>query len=252
VRAKFLIRKPDLFFGKGGRVGGLAARMVSQGKGQGSFASVARGRTFVEIEVGTMPEAEGRRRFLLAGFESGMLRTSFTPGAKHVAVPLTGGARPIPAGPVPKEMTFAGMALRAYYKPPKGSVLAKVGKGKMRKLTRQTRSRKDLPVGMLGEYGRVAIPMHTPGILWRGKHGTFIMFTEKMPEGAVFERIGRGAGRSSRRMIWRFEPPFKLDQRLHWIELAVATANRVFPEEAKKALDDALSHEGAKLLRQVL
>ena len=65
------------------------------------FASVKQGRAYAEISVGKRP------RLLLGGFEEGADREPFTPGARRVAVPITGSpARPLFGAPVPPELQF--------------------------------------------------------------------------------------------------------------------------------------------------
>ena len=230
AKSAFMIRKQQFFFGTDARVGGVAARITT-------FPNVAKERYYADIEGGALPGGQVGQRLLYGGFEDGQTREPFTPGAKSVAVPLLGRpARPdISRGIVPA-YTFAGMKLQAFYK---GT-----------KLTRQTRSRKNLGVGILGEYGRVAIPRGADGIQWRGNNGTFIAFTKKHPLGAVYYRSGSGP--DAIRMIWLFEPPFHLDDRLHFVATAQAAAGQFFAEECDRQLKAVLEHEAAKLLPSVL
>jgi hypothetical protein len=64
----------------------LIGQRAAAAIGKADFASVKRGQPWVEIHVW-----QGKR-FLLPFFEDGGERRPFTPGAKHAAVPLTGGA----------------------------------------------------------------------------------------------------------------------------------------------------------------
>jgi hypothetical protein len=226
ARSIFTIRNQSFFFGNGGRVGGVAARITH-------FPKLTDPTPFADIEAGTLPsgsdELSSNRRLLYSRFEDGGTRLPFTPGAKSVAVPITGGpARPSADSPIDPAFTFAKLQLRAFYR---GT-----------KLTRQTRSRKNLPVGIIGEYGRVGIPTGTPGVQWKGKNRTFILFTAEHPQGAVFERTGAGAIR----MVWSFVPPFAIDKRLEFVSLAQSVAQRFFAEACERQVQDALTHDVLK------
>lgn len=235
ARSVFAIRKQAFFFGTAARPGGVAARITT-------FPSVKRGIAFAEIEGGSLPrggdELSSYRRLLYGGFEGGAERKPFTPGAKSVAVPRTGGpARPTARAPITPELTFAKMRLEAFYKPP--------GRGKQLKLTRRTRSRKNLGVGLFGEYGRVSIPGHDKGVQWKGRERTFIVFTRKQPLGQVLQRTGK----DSVRLVWLFERPFRLDRRLEFVRTAEATAARYFREECERQVRDVLERDALKALR---
>jgi len=238
ARSVFAIRKQAFFFGSSGRPGGVAARLTVR-------PSVKKGIAYAEIEGGSLPkggdELSSYRRLLYGGFETGAERKPFTPGAKSLAVPRTGGpARPTSASGITPELTFAKMRLSAFYKPP--------GRGKQLKLTRNTRSRKNLGVGLMGEYGRVALPSHDKGIQWKGQNRTFIAFTAKRPLGAVLQRTGK----DTLRLVWLFARPFNLDQRLEFVKTAEAAAAGFFREECERQVQDVLEHDAKKALRAAL
>lgn len=235
ARSVFAIRKQAFFFGTDRRVGGVAARITT-------FPSVKRGIAFAEIEGGALPrggdELGNYRRLLYGGFETGLDRRPFTPGAKNVAVPRTGGpARPTSRASITPELTFARMRLQAFYKAP--------GTGRQLKLTRNTRSRKRLGVGMLGEFGRLALPSHDKGISWKGANRTFMVFNSKHPLGAVLQRTGS----STLRLVWLIERPFQLDRRLEFVRTAEATAARFFAEETARQIEDVLKHDVTRAIR---
>lgn len=234
ARSIFTIRKQAFFFGTDKRVGGVAARLTVR-------PSVKKGIAYAEITGGALPkggdELSSYRRLLYGGFETGTQRDPFTPGAKSVAVPRTGGpARPTRSDAIAKPFTFAGMQLRAFYR------------GK--KLKRQTRSRKNLGVGVLGEYGRLAIPRGTEGVQWKGRDRTFIVFTAKRPLGQVMQRMGRG--KEAMRLVWLFEQPFKLHSKLEFVKTAEAAAAGFFREECERQVQDVLRHDATKALRAAL
>lgn len=115
VRGAFTIRRPAFFFGTPARPGGAAARIRP-------FASVGQSRPFAEIAVAG-PKTTGAvaRETLLARFEEGGTRPIFTPGAKRVAVPLTGGpARPTITQSVPR--AYGVGALRLHREGPEGVI----------------------------------------------------------------------------------------------------------------------------------
>jgi len=86
VRQKFIVRKPGFFFGTGGPggKGGAAARLTKT-----ADVNEAVPHAIVTIGKGS-DELGSQRRVLLATFEEGGTRPSFTPGAKSYAVPITG------------------------------------------------------------------------------------------------------------------------------------------------------------------
>lgn len=226
------IRNRQFFFGSAARPGGAAARIttmpsLSSGKGIGS-----NGVVFGEIEAGTVPRGGdalgGHRSLLFTAFEFGGTRTPFTPGAKSVAAPRTGVARPSEQSAIDPALTFAKMQLRAYYR------------GK--KLTRQSRSRK---AGTIGMHGRTEITAHTPGVQWKGKNRTFLIFTKAHPRGVVKQRTGKGEIRTA----WSYIAPFQIPPELGLIELAQSVGQRLFLEAGKRQVQEMLSHDTIKALR---
>jgi hypothetical protein len=236
ARSVFSIRKQAFFFGTDKRVGGVAARITT-------FPSVKRGIAFAEIEGGALPrggdELGSFRRLLYGGFETGLERRPFTPGAKSVAVPRTGGpARPTAGAPITPELTFARMRLQAFFK-------SRGPGGRQLKLKRNTRSRKGLGVGVLGEFGRLALPSHDKGISWKGAQRTFMIFNAKHPGGAVLQRTSS----STVRLVWLTKRPFQLDRRLEFLRTAETAAATFFAEETARQIEDVLKHDAAKALR---
>ncbi len=235
ARSAFTIRKEKLFFGSAGRPGGLAARITQ-------FPSARKGIFWAEITAGNDDKGRASKGgpILYTGFEAGFERKPFTPGAKNVAVPITGGARPTKASAVTPAFTFAKMRLAGY----KGS----------RRLTRNTRSRKNLSaLTLLGEYGVVRDPVkfdHVPGsqdIQYKGANRTYVSFSKRFPLGAVFQRTGSGA--KGGRLLWAFERPWHQAPVLEFVRTAESIASKYFAEETEAALQDALQHDALKAVR---
>lgn len=233
ARSAFTIRKERFFFGTDKRVGGIAARVTQ-------FPSVKKGIAFAEIEAGKLPrqndEISVGRRLLYAGFETGFTRTSFTPGARNVAAPRTGGpARPTRQSPIVPEYTFAKLRMQAFYK----------GKN----VTRPLRKAKKQRAGLLGEYGRLVLPTEAGGVQWKGRNRTFIVFSRKHPEGEVLQRQGRG--NESLRLVWMFMKPFPVKPRLEFVSTAQRVAGQFFREETERQVQDVLQHDLKKALREI-
>ncbi len=232
VRGEFMIRKPEFFFGTTARPGGAAARITA-------FPSVPRakvpkGRLYAEISMSPSSQAS-QRRTLLPLFQTGGKRTPMTPGAKHVAVPLLGRpARPSVARGVPPQFTFAGLKFAAY------------SGGK--RLKRKRQSGKEVDVGLVGEFGRVALPElgGRSRVQWKGQQRTFILTkTQKAPLGGVFQRIGPERG--DIRMVYKFVDPFDLERRLHWLENAQRMGPTFLHDEIEKQAVDIVVHNAGKV-----
>ncbi len=237
ARSAFVIRKQQFFFGAGARVGGVAARITK-------FPSVSKGVYFAEITAGELPQGgdggTGRRRLLYGRFEAGGTREPFTTGAKSVAVPILGRARPSVSGPVDPRLTFARLQLREFYN----------GK-KVRGPGRWTK--KGTGVGVLGEFGALTAPTptsHAARTQWKGKERTFLAFTAAHPRGAVFQRFG--PGKDQIRIIWSFVAPFAIDTRLQFVRTAQATAAGFFAQECDRQLKAVLEHEETKRVNAYL
>ena len=238
ARSVFHVRRPGLLFGSDSRPGGVAARITQ-------FPSVKNGVMSAEISAGVA--GSGGRGvtgnpgpWLWNLFEDGGTREPFTPGAKNVAVPLTGGARPNADALVPQSLTFAGMRLVGM----KGSDV----------LSRNVGKRKGVPsIKLTGEYGQVIDPAnfgHTPGyrdVQYKGRNRTYLTFSDRFPYGAIFQRTGKGA--KSGRLLWVFEKPFELKAVLDFVATAQAVAAKYFAEECQVAVSDALTHDITKALR---
>jgi hypothetical protein len=214
VRAEFIIRKPDFFFGSAGRPGGAAARIES-------FASVKQGRPYVDIVAGTAPRGgSGGKRILLGIFEQGGQRPRLGPGAKS-AIPLTGSpARPSRRAAVPADYTFRALAFRPF----QGA----------RRLRRRRK----------GGTGFSNLREGAGAVQWKGKRGTFIAKTQKEPEGAVFQRIGTERG--DIRELYPFRDPPQLDSRLDFVLTGENAAPPIFADEMKRQLGAAFAHEAAR------
>lgn len=219
VQSSFQIRRPKFFFGLPARPGGAAARIRP-------FANVRQGRAYAEVAVSPPP---GRGlvsgRLLLSIFERGGERTPSSPGAKHVAVPITGGpARPTFASQIPKEYTWAGMRLAAY----RG--------GKRVKRAGQRAGRRDETV--FGTEGRANIPFERTSTQWKGRQRTFIAVST-MGTGGVYQRTGPKKHDIS--LVYLFQKPMQLKQRMHWLETAEQTANTWFGEEMEREVINAIA-----------
>ncbi len=220
LRAAFILRKAEFML-----------RQVAILK----KASARDARPYAEIRVGTKLDTHKGGELLLASFEAGGARVPFTPGAKSVAVPLTGRpARPSISGPINPAYSFAGMHLVAYFR------------GK--RLTKKRRGRKVVDVGLFGEYGRVSLPTpeaSSSSIQWRGKNRTFLLpSTRKEPFGGVFQRIGTGRG--DIREIWAFRRGLHLDDRLHFVDIAARIADEWLAEDMEHQVVDSVAHNAGK------
>lgn len=238
VGSVFEVRQRGDFFGTGRQPGGIAARITA-------WASVKEGRAFGDIAGGTLSQklvdASGERRLLFSYFERGGVRRPFTPGAKAVAEPVVGAARPSWPEKVLRQFTFAQMNLRPWYKPPKE-------KRKKAKPQRKLTFKKGMAAETLGYYGKTAIPRKSPGVQWKGRFGTFVKFTPALPHGGVFQR--NPASKKDRpRLLWAFDPPFGLKRVLHWTEVARTSAQRYFSREIDKRIKERMEHEAAKAMR---
>jgi len=223
TRERFIIRKEAFFFGTPARPGGAAARIDV-------FASPTKNRAYAEISV-SGPGTSGNRRLLLPTFEEGGTREPMTPGAKSVAVPLLGRpARPSIRGGVPPQYTFQGLRFKAYRKGRKTPIRR-----------RTTRSGK---LSVFGEFGRVNQSI-LGDFQWKGLERTFILkATKAEPFGGVFQRIG--AGRGDIREIYAFRRGMKIDSLLHFVDIAVRTANENFQTNMEKELLSSLAHGGLR------
>lgn len=130
-----------------------------------------------------------KERFLLGGFETGAVRYPFTPGAKSVAVPVTGGpARPSDAARVPQRFMFSNLQV-----------------AKETKRATETKPRK---------YRRRSLELtrHTTSggkVQFKGASRTFLLTsTKKAPLGGVYQRVG--PGRDDIRMVYSFMTPKRL------------------------------------------
>ena len=232
TRATFQIRVPKFFFGTDKQKGGVAGRITA-------FASVKDARPFAELTGGIMstklPEADRHRGILFSYFETGGTRRPFTPGAKSVAEPVKGAARPSWPEKVLPQYKFSALQLRPWYKPPGSAIPGRKGKHPVKQ------SRLPLPAGRRATPGYYAIP----GIQWKGRLGTFVKFTPKLPHGGVFQRDPSNP-KAPPRLLWAFDPPFPLKAKLNWVEAAREAAVKHFNEEMEKKLDERLKHEASR------
>lgn len=206
VEDRLTIRRPEFFFGTAGRPGGAAGRITH-------FFSVRDGRPFGEIAISSPRTVSSRQQLLLGEFErGGSLRRPFTPGAKRVAVPVTGGpARPQFSSTVPAAFTFKGL-----------SIIKVNAKGEAEK-TKTGRSRRTRAKGL--KFTRHVTA--SGAVQWRGAHRTFILEeTARSPFGGVYQRVG--PGRDDMRTVYSFRDPFALADRLDWEPRVRSTGDRWF------------------------
>lgn len=203
------------------------------------FASVRDARPFAEIAVGQKPQ------LLLSAFERGGERKPFTPGAKSVAVPLTGSAaRPSFAASVPEELMFRKLRL-----------VKKVGGHGTHTKHRRRSTRVTADV----TFRRTAAGQ------WKGRQRTFILFPgagdarigemrtrfglpgralARTFHGGVFQRVGPKD--DDIRLIYAFRPIVKLDARLGFVATAQAEAQRWFKEEMEREVINAIARSRGK------
>jgi hypothetical protein len=241
IKRVFVIRGPErerFFFGTIDRPGGAAGKM----------SRPTPARPYVELEIESRRQGGKGGPILLGGFEHGMTRRPHTPFAENVAVPLLGRpARPSINRPVPPAFTFAGMKLEAF----------RAGKRIRRRTRGGTRG-----VGLFGEFGhRVDLQrLHaevaalrrdsTQSVQWKGRWGTFLLpQTRALPHGGVFQRIGPERG--DIRLVWKFVPPFQLDDRLEYVAIAEREAGPLFRRHMEQQLAETFSREAAEILRRV-
>lgn len=172
------------------------------------FANVKQGRPYGDIQVGNPNQP--KPRLLLPLFEEGAKREPFTPGAKRVAVPLTGSAaRPSFSAPVPKALRFT--ALRFSLTRPKGDV----PEGKKR--APRTKKAEGQPI----RYGRL---------------GTYLV-----PSVGVFQRTG-----DESRLLYAFDADVRLRPTLGFEDTVRRSIDRWMGEYLERELVDVLSHEAAR------
>lgn len=216
VRAEFIVRRPQFLFGSPGRPGGVAGKISP-------FANVSAGRMFARVFVDGGGSKGGK--VLLPGFESGAERKPATPGAKHVAVPLTGRpARPSIAAGVPPAFTIAGLKLREF----------RAGKA-----VRRRRRGGAAATGVHDTDGRLRLPSSESGVQWKGLQRTFLV-----PGLGIFQRIGPARG--DIRLIYAFTRPFRLEPRLRFESTATEVANREFGPALLFEVDKTLAFHGLK------
>lgn len=232
VRATFVIREERVFFGSDSRPGGVAGKIIQFAKPLGSLEAVlAVGERATYSKRGD----DHKRGFLLAGFEKGATRTP-TYGARALAVPITGGARPDKRSKIDRQLSFSGLQLKAYEY---GKKVKGPGKHPSR------------GIGVFGEYGRLQPPggskeeriaFGLPVRQYKGKHRAFLLTQSKaFPHGAVFQRTGKERG--DIRVLWKFQPEIKIDARLHYVSLARVRWAQYFREAMEHEVILALAHE---------
>ena len=205
VDERFVIRKRTFWFGPRG----FAARIT-----RASFGK--KDRPYGEVAIG---ETSKGGPFLGPRFERGGVKKPTTPGAKRVAVPITGRpARPGINQGIDPRFTFAGMKLTAFR-----------GKKKLRR----KRKGRTVDQGLLGEFGRAQIDQPVGAVQWKGKERTFLL-----PRGVV-QRIG--PGRDDYRTIWSFIAPPTIPADLRWVETAEREARRWFVEELEQGVIKAIT-----------
>jgi len=216
VRREFTVRQHTYFFGTSARPGGAAGRITE-------FASAKAGRFRAQVQVHGGSQASARR-LLLPMFETGGDRSP-RPGAKSIAVPITGGAaRRSFRQKVDPGFTFAGMKLQAF------------SGGK--RLTKRRRGR-TTGVGLTGEFGRIALPDSNTAMQWKGRNRTFLLPQSKsMPHGGVLQRVGPKRG--DIRTVYEFFPRVPIDRRLRFGYIFNAEAPPFLNAELKRQVKAAL------------
>jgi hypothetical protein len=233
IRGVFHIRgavNAAFFFGTPEKPGGAAGKFP-----RASRATVD--RPYAEFGISLMEQRRPGGKggpILLAGFETGEMRTPHTPYAKSIAVPALGGpARPTISSQVPPAFRIANLKLQAYY-----------GGAKIVRPARRGGHRRGL--GIFANYGYQNLS-GVQGLQWKGLQRTFLLpHTKRAPLGAIFQRTGRG--RDAIRNIYPFIAPYRLDTRLRYVEIAQAIAPAIFRKQMELAFEDALRYEVGKSL----
>jgi hypothetical protein len=182
-------------------------------------------RAWSEIAM-EAPAGRGRfdRRLLGPLFETGGIRTPLWPGAKQIAVPLTGGpARPTFASQITPALTFSRMRLiRHRY----GQKVRRAGQRGVRKDS-----------GLYDTSGMLRIPTRGEGgVQFKGSSRTF-MIVKPEGGGTVFQRTGPGEITP----VYVLRKPMRLRPRLHWISTAQQVAETWFPEEMEREVVNAIA-----------
>jgi hypothetical protein len=103
-RSRFMVRKPDFFFGTKARPGGAVGKVRR--------ASAKKEVMQASVRTADFSGTTGKRRVIVAGMETGQFKTP-NAGAKNVAVPLTGTpSRPSFSQSVPADFTITGLTFR--------------------------------------------------------------------------------------------------------------------------------------------
>lgn len=185
------------------------------------FANAKQGRITAEIFVG-----QEKERLLLAEFERGAVRRPFTPGAKHVAVPVTGSpVRPTKGSVITKELEFRRLALRPQIRKDVKRAISKAGRG-LDKAGRRASNKA----------GRAFIGQVVP---WRGKQHTFML-----PGVGVFQRVGLGR-REDLRLIYAFDTNVMLPSTLGFVKAARAAAPFWYREYLERSVILELNNESS-------
>lgn len=232
VERRFAIRDRRLWFGTDAKKGGVAARITE-------FPSYAQNRLSIAIEAGKMSSKASiasARRLLVGELEYGGTRQPFTPGAKSVAVPALGSARPSRRSKIAPDLRLGRLKMRTYYK-------SGASNSRQLMLQRRTRHRKNQGIGIFREFGRLQSLSSVKGIQYKGANRSFILFSKAHPRGTVMQRIGRGRGPESRRRLWSYSAPFRIPPQLGWKAVAISKAQRYFSRAMDRAIADMLARD---------
>jgi hypothetical protein len=216
-----VIRNRPFFFGTPGRPGGVAATFHR--------ASVRDRRFFATIQT-TGSERKSPRTVLFAGFETGELRRPFF-GQHFIAAPITGRpARPGINRAVDPQYRISSLHLTGF-------------RGKKRVVIGRRRRGREQLLQAHGEFGVAQIDrVRADNVQFKGRLRTFVLkHSARAPFGGIFQRFG--SGRGDIREIYAFIPPFKLDQRLHWLDTANAIAPQLLHENMRRQVVEAMVHD---------
>jgi hypothetical protein len=179
-------------------------------------ASAVQGTSSVTISVGN------KSRFLLGQYEEGADRGPFTPGARNVAIPVVGGARPTFDVPVTPSLQYTALHFR------------RVGGGSGGR-------RKGPGGGAQSQVRRQGLVRPMSGVKKRsggkpieGAMGTFVV-----PEVGVFQRL---AGQMDK-MIYAFKRSVRLNPRLQFVPTTVDAFRRFFPGALAQRVNESFVHQ---------
>jgi len=201
VKRDFIIRKES-----SGRTGAwITDQIVFNAAGR---AQARTGKLYADLKIG------GKDRVLLPMFETEGIRKPFV-GKANIAEPVSTGVRAGGswAGMVRPELQYSKLGLKLIA--PRGFAGAVFG-GQRYNVHKAS--------------GFVKLGT---GKEFKGKLGTFTLHSAKFPNGAVFQRTGKG--KSEFKLLYVNDPPYKLKHTLHVFDIAARVAGERFAIELKLA-----------------